>query len=203
MVLEQLKLGPLDNFVYLLGDEATATGAVIDPGWDVPLILQAARDHGLEIACIFNTHSHADHIQGNGEVVRRAGAKVVMHRAAPLGKDRGVDEGDVVEVGGLRVSVLYTPGHLTDSVCYLVEGHLFTGDTLFVGECGRADLPGGNSADLYESLMRLATLPPETVVCPGHDYGPTPRSTIGREVERNYTLKPRAKAEFVRFMQEP
>jgi hydroxyacylglutathione hydrolase len=203
MILEQLRLGPLDNFVYILGDQTTATGAVIDPGWDIPQILRAADKHGLELKYVFNTHSHPDHIQGNGEMVRRAGSEVVMHKIAPIGKDHGVDEGDVVEVGGLRVRVLYTPGHLTDSVCYLVEGHVFTGDTLFIGECGRTDLPGGSSEQLYDSLMRLATLPEETVVCAGHDYGPMRLATIGEQKATNYTLAPRTKQEFVRFMQEP
>lgn len=203
MVFEQLKLGPLDNFVYVIGDPVTATGAVVDPGWDIPLILTTAETHGLTLAYVFNTHSHPDHIQGNGEIVRRTGAKVAMHRVAPLGKDVAAEDGDVVRVGGLEVRALHTPGHLPDSISWLVEGRVFTGDTLFVGECGRTDFPGGSSEQLYDSLRRLAALPAETIVCPGHDYGPTPTSTIGREVATNYTLAPRTKQEFVRFMQEP
>lgn len=203
MILEQVKLGPLDNFVYLIGDERTAQGAVVDPAWDVPRLLDVAETRGLEIAYVLITHSHPDHVHGIGEMVRRVGPRVVMHKSAPLGKDVGVDEGDALPLGGLSIRMLHTPGHLTDSVCYLVNGHLFTGDTLFVGECGRTDLPGGSSEALYDSLMRIKTLPPETVVCPGHDYGATPVSTIGEQAARNYTLADRTRAEFVRFMLEP
>ncbi len=203
MILEQLKLGPLDNFVYLIGDPVTATGAVVDPGWDMDLVLRTAEQRGFAITHALITHSHPDHIQGIGDLVRRVGARVAMHKVAPLGKDDGVDEGDVLPVGSLQVRVLHTPGHLTDSVCYLVDGHLFTGDTLFVGECGRTDFAGGSSEQLYDSLMRLRELPPETVVCSGHDYGATPLSTIAAESAGNYTMRDRTRGEFVQFMREP
>ncbi len=203
MILEQLKLGPLDNFVYLIGDPVTAQGAVIDPGWDIDLIVRRAEERGFEIAHALVTHSHPDHIQGVGEIARRCGARVAMHASAPLGKDDGVAEGDVLRIGGLDVRVLHTPGHLTDSVCYVVEGHIFTGDTLFVGECGRTDFAGGSSEVMWESLMRLRDLDPSLVVCSGHDYGTTPLSTIGDERRTNYTLADRTREEFVRFMREP
>ncbi len=203
MVIEQLKLGPLDNFVYIIGDERTAKAAVVDPAWDVPLIVATAEKMGVEIAYALITHSHPDHVHGVGEIVRRTGAKVVMHKSAPLGKDVGVADGDVLEVGEMRIEMLHTPGHLTDSVCYLAGGRLYTGDTLFIGECGRTDLPGGSSELLYDSLMRLKMLAPETIVCPGHDYGATPTSTIAHEAAHNYTMAERTRAEFVRFMAEP
>ena len=203
MILEQLKLGPLDNFVYLIGDPATAKGAVVDPGWDMDLVLRTAEQRGFEITHALITHSHPDHIQGIGELVRRVGARVAMHKVAPLGKDDGVDEGDVLRIGSLDVQVMHTPGHLSDSVCYLVEGHIFTGDTLFVGECGRTDFAGGSSELLYDSLMRLRDLPPEIVICSGHDYGKTPLSIIGDEQCANYTVQDRTREEFVRFMREP
>jgi glyoxylase-like metal-dependent hydrolase (beta-lactamase superfamily II) len=102
------------------------------------------------------------------------------------------------------VKVIHTPGHTRDSVCFLVEKKLFTGDTLFVGECGRTDMPGSDAGALFESLFtRLMKLPDDTEVYPGHDYGPRPTSTIGAEKKNNYTLQPRTKEEFIEFMAEP
>ena len=110
----------------------------------------------------------------------------------------------MLRVGTMEVKVLHTPGHSRDSVCYLVGKKLFTGDTLFVGECGRTDMPGGDAGALYDSLFnRLLKLPDDIEVYPGHDYGARPTSTIGQERKTNYVLEPRTRAEFIEFMAEP
>jgi glyoxylase-like metal-dependent hydrolase (beta-lactamase superfamily II) len=122
---------------------------------------------------------------------------------APLRQDVSVDDGDAIAAGQLRFEVVHTPGHTKDSVLYIFEGNVATGDTLFVGECGRTDLPGGDPSEMYDSLQkRIMQLDDALVVLPGHDYGPTPTSTIGREKKENYVLVPRTREEFVRFLRE-
>lgn len=151
-----------------------------------------------------NTHSHWDHIAGNEELAKRTGSKIIMYETSTKRKDIAVRDGDIIDVGQLRIRVLFTPGHCPDEMCLLVENKVLTGDTLFVGECGRTDLPGGSSEQLWDSLFnKLLKLNDTTEVYPGHDYGPKPSSTIGHERRTNYTMKPRTKDEFVRFMLEP
>ncbi|MEM0272890.1 MAG: MBL fold metallo-hydrolase, partial [Thermoprotei archaeon] len=105
---------------------------------------------------------------------------------------------------GLKLGVIHTPGHTQDSVCYVSEGRVFTGDTLFVGECGRVDLPGGSAEQMYHTLFdKLSRLPDDTIVYPGHNYGATPYTTIGYEKKNNYVLKPRSLQEFLEFMATP
>jgi len=203
VILEQHRVGPYLNFTYLVASGEGGDAVVIDPSYGIEPVLRSIDAHRVQVRYVLNTHSHADHIAGNGEVRERTGAKVVAHRSAPIGQDRSVDDGDRIEIGRIRFDVLHTPGHTADSVLYLFEGNVATGDTLFVGECGRTDLPGGSPSQMYDSLLgRVIRLDDALVVLPGHDYGPTPTSTIGQEKRENYTLKPRTREEFLRFLQE-
>jgi hydroxyacylglutathione hydrolase len=203
VLLQQFQVGPYQNFTYLVGDDDGGPAAVVDPSFGVDPVLEAIDARQLKVAYILNTHSHQDHWAGNADVHERTGAKVVAHRLAPLHQEISVDDGDTFEAGALRFQVLHTPGHTPDSVLYLFDGHAATGDTLFVGECGRTDLPGGDPGALYDSLFsKVVRLDDATVILPGHDYGSTPTSTIGREKAESYILKPRTKAEFIRFLAE-
>ncbi len=203
MLLERFAVGPYQNFTYLVADREGGEGVVIDPSFGIDPVLHAIDSRSVKVRFILNTHSHPDHVAGNGEIRERTGAKVVAHRRAPLNQEMPVDDGDVVESGRIRFEVLYTPGHTPDSVLYRFEGHLATGDTLFVGECGRTDLPGGDPSAMYDSLLgRVVKLDDALIVLPGHDYGVTPTSTIGREKQENYVLKPRSREEFIRFLRE-
>ncbi len=203
MFIDQVLLGPLLNFTYLVADREGGEGVVIDPSYGVGTVLEAVDRRRVKVRYVLNTHSHADHIVGNPDVVERTGAKVVAHSAVPFRPDVAVEDGATVTAGGLRVEVLHTPGHTRDSVLYLFDGHVATGDTLFVGECGRTDLPGGDPSAMYDSLLgRVVRLDDALVVLPGHDYGITPTSTIGREKRENYTLQPRTREEFLRFLAE-
>jgi glyoxylase-like metal-dependent hydrolase (beta-lactamase superfamily II) len=203
VLLDQFRIGPYLNFTYLVAEEPGGEGVVIDPSFGIDPVLEAIDARAVKVRYILNTHSHPDHIAGNQDVKDRTGAKVVAHRVAPIHQDISVADGDAVAVGGLRFHVVHTPGHTKDSVLYVFEGNVATGDTLFVGECGRTDLPGGDPAELYDSLHhRLLTLDDALVVLPGHDYGTTPTSTIAREREENYTLQPRTLDEFLKFMRE-
>jgi len=203
VLLEQYALGPYQNFTYLVAERPGGAGVVIDPSFGIDPVLEAIDARSVKVRYILNTHRHKDHIAGNGDVKSKTGARVVAHRSAPIGQDISVDDGTVVEVGSLKFTVVHTPGHTPDSVLYIFDGHVATGDTLFVGECGRVDLPESDPSAMYESLLhRVVLLDDALVVLPGHDYGVTPTSTIGREKQENYTLQPRTKAEFLRFIAE-
>jgi glyoxylase-like metal-dependent hydrolase (beta-lactamase superfamily II) len=127
----------------------------------------------------------------------------VQHKNSPLPKDISCSDSDILSIGNLKLKVIHTPGHSQDSICLLCDDGKFvlTGDTLFVGNCGRTDLPGSSSAELYHSLFdKLSNLEDSLVVYPGHDYGATPTSTIGNEKKTNFVLRPRTEEEFVQFM---
>jgi glyoxylase-like metal-dependent hydrolase (beta-lactamase superfamily II) len=204
MIFEQIPVGPMQNFAYLIGDEETGQAAVVDPAWDVSKIEDTVKRHNLHVIFIIDTHNHHDHTSGNDELAETTGAKVVAHEASKLKKDISVKDGDVLCIGSLEVRLIHTPGHSPDSMSVLVGNKLVSGDTLFVGECGRTDLPGGSPEQLYDSLFnKLAKLPDEIEVYPGHDYGAKPHSTIAYEKAHNYVLKPRTVREFVQFMKEP
>ena len=201
MLLRTFLLGPYRNFTYLVAEAEGGDGVVIDPSYGIDPVLAAVDESGVKVRYILNTHGHPDHVAGNADVRSRTGGKVVAHRSTSLEPDRHVDDGERLEAGRLRFEVRHVPGHTPDSVLYLFEGNVATGDTLFVGECGRTDLPGGDPGRLYDSLFgTVVRLADATVVLPGHDYGPTPTSTIGREKAENYVLVPRTRDEFIRFM---
>jgi glyoxylase-like metal-dependent hydrolase (beta-lactamase superfamily II) len=194
----------MQNFAYLIGDEKTRLAAVVDPAWDVERILDVARRHDLRIIYAINTHNHPDHTSGNDELVKATGAKIVAQEGSRKRKDIGAKDDETLHLGSLEIKLIHTPGHSPDHVCVLVDRKLMTGDALFVGECGRTDLPGGSSEQLYDSLFnKLMKLPDDVEVYPGHDYGPKPHSTIAYEKAHNYVLKPRSLREFVQFMKEP
>lgn len=199
----QWKTGRMDNFVYLFADDA-GVGFLVDPAFEVPRILDLVRATGVRVTHVLATHGHSDHVAGIPAVRAALGAQVVAHESADHPHDRAVRDGERLRVGGLEVEVVHTPGHRFDSVCYVVGGtHLVTGDTLFVGDCGRVDLPGSDPVAMHRSLLTtLARLPGPLVVCPGHDYGTRPLSTLAEERRTNPVLAPRSLEEFVRFMAE-
>lgn len=204
MILLQIPIGSMKNFTYIIGDEETGEAAVVDPHGEVDRILKLAEEKSLKIKYVLNTHSHFDHVGGNEELAKKTGAKIVAHKEAPSRKDIVVSDAGTIKVGNLTVEVIHTPGHTREAVCYLVDRKLLTGDTLFVGECGRTDLPGGSPAEMWDSLLnKISKLDDSIEVYPGHDYGDRPHSTIGHEKQHNYTLKPRSREEFIAFMQSP
>jgi glyoxylase-like metal-dependent hydrolase (beta-lactamase superfamily II) len=194
-----------DNFSYVIGDESTKEAAVVDSSYNADEVTQTIKNLQLTLKYIMNTHSHSDHTAGNTELQQVYGAKIVAHKQSRTSPDLKIDDGDVLKVGAIPIKVIYTPGHTADSVCLLVnDKKLLTGDTLFVGECGRTDLPGGNAKSMYDSLFnKLLKLNDGVEVYPGHDYGSTPSSTIAAEKRSNYTLKPRSLKEFIEFMSQP
>ncbi len=193
-----------DNFSYIIADDVTKETAVVDPSFNSDAIIPILAEQSLSAKYVINTHGHTDHIAGNGDIRSRFGAKVVAHKLARIDKDIVVTDQDILKMGQLTIRVIHTPGHSTDSICLLIENKLLTGDTLFVGECGRTDLQGGSPKDMYFSLFhKLMRLDDTIEVYPGHDYGPTPHSTIGVQRRTNYTLAKRTLNEFIEFMKEP
>ena len=201
---EQRLIGQMRNFGYVIGDPTTKQAAVIDPSFDARELQKAAANRGYEIGIIFNTHHHPDHIFDNERLADETGAKVAAHELSMVRKDIVLHDADIVPVGELKVKVVHTPGHSPDSSCYVVAGRVFTGDCLFVGDCGRTDLPGSDVEQMYDSLFtKVVKMEEALVVCPGHHYGPTATSTIGHEKKTNYVLKPRTIEEFKAFMRAP
>jgi hydroxyacylglutathione hydrolase len=201
--VEQLMVGSMLNFAYILkSDERKA--AVVDASFGARILFERLKKEGLELKYILSTHHHFDHVNQNEELASLTGAEIVAHANSPIKRDISVADGQTIRVGEIVINVVHTPGHTTDSVCYYADNSIFTGDTLFVGECGRVDLPGGSAQDMYFSLFqKLCKLPEETVVYPGHDYGAKPTSTIGYEKRHNYVLKRRTLEEFLEFMATP
>ena len=198
----QIAVGQMANFTYIVADEEDGEAAVIDPSWDLDKILHILKKNNWRAKYIINTHTHFDHVLGNEQMAELTGAKIVQHKNSKLEKDIAVSDGDTIEIGSIRLRVLDTPGHSKDSICLLLEGQfIFTGDTLFVGNCGRVDLPGSDAKEMFDSLFnRLAKLDENLILYPGHNYGLTSISTIGHEKKTNYVLRPRSKQEFLELM---
>lgn len=192
MIIRQLKIGYMDNFCYLVGCEKTRKALVIDPGSDVERIVSEAEVEGLEIETIVNTHAHGDHTAGNAKLKALTGASIIIHSLDADGYPRAdvrLSDEKTLQLGEITFDVIHTPGHTPGGICLHAQGQLFTGDTLFVGDSGRTDLAGGHRPTLGASIRRLMELPNDTVVWPGHDYGPTPSSTIGWEKRNNVNAK--------------
>jgi hydroxyacylglutathione hydrolase len=203
--LHQLQLGDYDNFVYILADPETKDAVVIDPAWDVPAILALLAEQGLTVRAVWLTHGHADHTEGVPALVQATGVPVYIAQTMPeKWRPEGVtlvefDDGDMLSVGAISFEVLSTPGHSPDGSCFLHRNHLIAGDTLFIDGCGRCDLPDSDVDAMYHSLhTRLAALPGNTIIYPGHDYGPLTYDTLANQKRTNRFLRATAHADFVR-----
>jgi hydroxyacylglutathione hydrolase len=217
--LKQMELGPMQNFVYLIGDPVARQCVVVDPAWDIDTIVNTAAGDDMTLTGAVVTHTHQDHVGGSleswgmpgripgvEELLERVRAKVYVHKAEReflrgFGSDLvKVDNHDTLPVGRLTLTFLHTPGHTPGSQCFLVDGRLISGDTLFIGSCGRTDLPGSDPKEMYYSLtQRLAALPDDTVLLPGHNYGGE-ASTIGREKRQNPFLQFASLRDFLGIM---
>jgi hydroxyacylglutathione hydrolase len=209
VLVRQFEVGNFSIFSYLVADEQAKEGLFIDPSDEHDRLLKEAASQGLTIKYIVNTHHHIDHAMGNKEMVRRTGAKIVIHEldapellATPRNlldmfgaepsppADILVSDGQRIQVGNVALQVIHTPGHTPGGMCLHVDGMVFTGDTLFVGSIGRTDFPGGSYEELERSVRsKLYALPGNTVVFPGHNYGMQPSSTIDHERQTNAFIR--------------
>lgn len=201
--------GQMANFMYLIGDPASRQALIVDPAWNVGDLVAAAEADGYRVAGALVTHYHPDHVGGDlfglsieGLATLLEGRAVPIyvnkHEADGLRRVTGVsesdlkrvDDADTLALGGFEIRFLHTPGHTPGSQCFLIGNRLVAGDTLFVHGCGRVDLPGGDPDAMYHTLTgKLAKLPADTVLYPGHHYGPTETSTIGDELRDNVYLR--------------
>ena len=202
ILFEQIPVGSYRNFSYLLADVSTSRAVIFDPAWEIESLYSRLRNKNLQLEYIINTHAHFDHIQGNAEMKERTGAKIIMHESSLAMKDRAVADNYNLSIGDrITLKFIHTPGHSPESMCIQINDFaLVTGDTLFIGECGRVDLPGGDANLLFDSFEKLRSLDRSLVVYPGHDYGDKPSSTLGEQLEKNYTLQKMTREEFVKFM---
>ncbi len=213
LYVRQLLLGPMENFVYLVGAPEAAEVAVVDPAWDVAAIEQAARSDGKRIACAILSHCHFDHVNGVPELLDRHDVPVYTQKEevafSPEIRSFGdavrpVGPGEKVKVGPLELQLLHTPGHTPGSQCVLCEDALVSGDTVFVNACGRCDLEGGDPEQMYRTITGvLMQLPDDTRLFPGHDYGDVPVSSIGRERKNNPYFQHHELASFIAYRMRP
>jgi glyoxylase-like metal-dependent hydrolase (beta-lactamase superfamily II) len=225
LYFHQLPVGEMANLAYLVGSRSTREALVVDPAWEVDALLDRAEADGMRVVGALVTHYHPDHVGGQIFGLRIEGvARLLERRPVPLHVHEREAEGtrrvtgagsgdltphaggDVLPLGAVRVRLLHTPGHTPGSQCFLVEeegrpGLLVSGDTLFLGSCGRVDLPGASPEDMYRSLTGvLAKLPEDTVLYPGHLYSPEPSSTIGEQKRRNPYLRAASLGQFLSFV---
>jgi sulfur dioxygenase len=202
MVVKELNRGKCKT--YLVACEKTGSAALIDPLRDhIDRYLAILAYHGLKLAIVVDTHTHADHRTGSFDLHELTGAEVVMHREAPAPRvGRHVSDGDTLFLGELALEILATPGHTPDSMCIVADGHVFTGDTLLIRGTGRADFAGGDAGAQYDSITsKLFALPDSTIVLPAHDYRGNTESTIGEEKRLNPRLAGKSRADYVALME--
>jgi hydroxyacylglutathione hydrolase len=205
------------NFAYVVGDRETGEAVAVDPAYAPDELVEVIGADGMRLVGVLATHYHPDHVGGDlfghpvagiVELLEHIEVPVFVQKeeapyvAAATGADRAalspLEPGAAIEVGDIRIECIHTPGHTPGSQCFLVAGRLIAGDTLFLEGCGRTDLPGGNPEQMYESLFgRLARLPDETVLYPGHLYAPEPSATLGETRSSNYVLTPRSPADWL------
>ena len=208
LYLEQLLVGPMDNFIYLIGSKSTREVAIIDPAWDIDALLNHINEKDLKLASVLVTHYHPDHIgggmgghsiEGIAELLEKDPVKIFVHKLEDEGvkKVTGVSDtdlnivesGDHLTIGKNDIEFLHTPGHTPGSQCFKVNNNLVSGDTLFVQGCGRVDLPGSNSEDMFHSLQKLSALPDETILYPGHNYSAEPYESMEKVKQINTYLR--------------
>ena len=201
MIVHQIQVGNMQNFSYIVVDEDTSESIVIDPSWDLIELEMVIKENNLKIKYIVNTHHHFDHTIGNEAMVESTKAPIIQHENSELQHDITVKDGDIIEFGNSKLKVLHTPGHSKDSICLIGDGKIFSGDTLFVGNCGRIDLPGGSAKELYHSLFDvLYSLDDNLVLYCGHNYGHKEISTIGQEKITNMVMQKRTEQQFLDMM---
>ncbi len=223
LYLKQIQIGPMANYVYLIGDPLKKEAMIVDPAWDIDALLDILDKDDMTLTGALVTHYHPDHIGGDfmgqhiegiRELLDKRSVKIHIHKeeAPYVSSAVGLESSDLVavdgettvQVGRIPLRFIHTPGHTPGSQCFLVDGNLVSGDTLFIGSCGRVDLPGSSPEDLYYSLTtKLKALPDETVLLPGHNYAADNASTIGREKRTNVFMRFEKVEEFLSMMGYP
>ncbi len=191
MKITQIRIG-MDNFSYLVQCIATGKAALVDPGTNASEAMSLIGHGNLQLIFIINTHRHLDHVAENSRVRETYGCDIIASEPESYGISdvtRTVSDGEILMLGDVRIRFLLTPGHTPGGLCMLVDGEaLLTGDTLFIGDCGRTDMAGGSDNEMFLSLQKIKSLPDAVIIYPGHDYGPVPFDTLGNQKKQNKTL---------------
>jgi len=204
LIVEQIEIGPMQNFTYIVGSRSSREVAIVDPAWDIENLVKHINEKGYKLTAALVTHYHPDHIGGSmgghnidgiAELLAINPLKIYAHKheADGVKKITGLSESDLVRVesgddlriGDVSVEFLHTPGHTPGSQCFRIQDKLVSGDTLFINGCGRVDLPGSDTEDMYHSLRKLADLPDQTILLPGHNYAQIPNATMGDTKKMN------------------
>lgn len=207
LIIEQIEIGSMANFTYIVGSRSTREVAIVDPAWDIEGLIKHLEERDYTLTAALATHYHPDHVGGGmgghsivgvAELMKHKPVKVYVHKHEADGMKKvtalsdsdlvKVDSGDTLDVGNVQIEFLHTPGHTPGSQCFRVRNTLVSGDTLFIDGCGRVDLPGSNSEDMYHSLQKLKSLPDDTLLLPGHNYGQVPNATMAETKARNSYL---------------
>ena len=219
LIIEQIEIGPMQNFTYLVGSKTSREVVVVDPAWDIDSLLKHCNERDYKLTGALVTHYHPDHvggafggheIEGLAELLAKNPVRVYAnkHEAAGVKKVTGisdsdikaVDSGDRLAIGDIEVEFLHTPGHTPGSQCFRIKNTLVSGDTLFINSCGRVDLPGSDVDDMYRSVQKLCDLPDDTLLLPGHNYAHVPNATMGDTKTQNPYLRAKDADTFKMFM---
>ena len=208
LIIEQIQIGPMENFTYIVGSRSSREVAIVDPAWDIDGLLDHISQRDYKLTAALATHYHPDHVGGGmgnqnitgvAELMSKNPVKVYANKLEVDGLKKAtglsdsdihsVDSGDTLQLGTVQVEFLHTPGHTPGSQCFRIKNTLVSGDTLFIDGCGRVDLPGSSSEDMYKSLQHIKTLPSDTLLLPGHNYSHIPNATLAETKERNAYLQ--------------
>lgn len=193
-IIRQILVGR-DNFSYIITSGTEA--ALVDPGADASEVLGIIKEEKLELLYAIQTHHHRDHTQDMGRVKKETDCLTVAHKNHREA-DKIVEDGDTIELGQTRIEIIHTPGHTPDGICLLVDHKcLLTGDTLFIHNCGRTDLPGGSNREMWDSLQRIKDLDGGITIYPGHHYGSIPKDTLENQKRVNPVLLAQSFEEFL------
>ena len=194
VLIEQHETGPMQNFIYFVGDKNSKEVLIVDPAWDVPALCENLSNSALLIKGILITHGHFDHINGVEELLNKYDIPIYVNEKEMdffkfnWGNEnvKKVSSGDKLKIGNIEIQFVHTPGHTPGSQCFLVKNNLISGDTLFIDACGRCDLPGGNVEQMFDTIYnKLMKMPDNTVIFPGHNYASIPHDLLLNQKKTN------------------
>ncbi len=208
LIVEQIEIGPMQNYTYIVGSRESREVAIVDQAWDIKVLIEHLAERVYDLTAVLATHYHPDHVGGSmgghsvegiAELMNLKPVKVYANKHEADGIKKvteisdsdlvKVESGDTLKIGNIEVAFLHTPGHTPGSQCFRIKNTLVSGDTLFINGCGRVDLPGSNSDDMFTSMRKLADLPDDTLLLPGHNYGEVPNATMGETRQMNPYLR--------------
>jgi hydroxyacylglutathione hydrolase len=205
LILKQMPLGPMDNFLYFIGDQETKEIAVVDPAWDVDYLCKEAEKNSYKITAVILTHGHHDHVNGLPEMLKRHNVLTYISKhELPLFKPQHkniveVDDHAKIKIGKIDIECIHVPGHSPGCQLLKYQNAVISGDAIFIDGCGRTDLPGSNPKAMYNSLYNvIMKLPDDTLLYPGHNYGPTTYATVGSQKKTNPYLNCDSEEEFLK-----